>query len=682
MSGTIKKTLGGDRLGTEGKMEVEMRKYSRSNHDLSYPFRTTMAPGTLVPFMKQLAMPGDTWDIDLQMEVLTLPTLGPLFGSYKCEADIFSVPIRLYQADLHNNTLGIGLDMSQIKLPLITVKQYRPSVGDPGADELGAYQPIHPSCILHYLGLKGIGQSSVAIQVENERNVNAIPLLAYYDIFKQYYSNKQEPDAFVIHNAGGISMTSVDQFTSDGGGTDFSISLYPTANAAGHVLLTSHMEFSPLVLPYTAVDIEAVKSTLIQIADPGNLGGTITWVKVSDLFYTIQAKDAFVIEAKDLNGIFMSQFPTATDYLMYSYRVAYTPGTQLHKFNIGLIDTMRYTLLNQAGTAGAYIIPNITDPYTLFNTKPISSTQYASAYNSEGLLIKTYLSDLLNNWIKTTTYDNITQNTRVAIVSGAFSIDSLRLANKLNQLLQRVAISGGTYDDWLETVYTADQFGKAEMPIYMGSLIKELDFAQVISTAAVPTESQPLGTLAGRGMLRHGHHKGGKIVIKVSEPSYIMGICHITPRIDYSQGNDFDIDLKTMDDLHKPALDDIGFQELITERLGWFGTEINALNVITQYSVGYQPAWIDYMTNIPQVHGNFAIPNSQMFMTLNRRYQQNPFVVNNPGTGIEDITTYIDPAKFNFIFAETDLSAQNFWMQIGVNAYVRRKMSAKIMPNL
>ena len=37
----------------------------------------------------------------------------------------------------------------------------------------------------------------------------------------------------------------------------------------------------------------------------------------------------------------------------------------------------------------------------------------------------------------------------------------------------------------------------------------------------------------------------------------------ITPMIDYSQGNDFDLNLETIDDLHKPALDGIGYQDLI-----------------------------------------------------------------------------------------------------------------------
>ena len=115
-------TLGGDRLGSGKKQKVHLHGYERSTHDLGYLFRTTMSPGTLVPFMKQLALPGDTFDINLNTHILTHPTVGPLFGSYKVQLDVFECPIRLYQGLLHNNKLGIGMDMANVKLPLMRLQ--------------------------------------------------------------------------------------------------------------------------------------------------------------------------------------------------------------------------------------------------------------------------------------------------------------------------------------------------------------------------------------------------------------------------------------------------------------------------------------------------------------------------------------------------------------------------------
>ena len=134
-----------------------------------------------------------------------------------------------------------------------------------------------------------------------------------------------------------------------------------------------------------------------------------------------------------------------------------------------------------------------------------------------------------------------------------------------------------------------------------------------------------------------------------------------------------------MDDVHKPQLDEIGFQELITEQMAWWTTEINqADGTLTYKSAGKQPAWINYMTEVNKVRVNFAIENNEMFMTLNRRFTPDLAV---DGT-ITDLTTYIDPSKFNHIFAQTSLDAMNFWTQIAVDITARRKMSAKVMPNL
>ena len=52
----LSKNLGGDRLGSGNKMKIQMRNYERSTHDLSYLWRSTMAVGTLVPYMKILGL--------------------------------------------------------------------------------------------------------------------------------------------------------------------------------------------------------------------------------------------------------------------------------------------------------------------------------------------------------------------------------------------------------------------------------------------------------------------------------------------------------------------------------------------------------------------------------------------------------------------------------------------------
>jgi hypothetical protein len=196
-------------------------------------------------------------------------------------------------------------------------------------------------------------------------------------------------------------------------------------------------------------------------------------------------------------------------------------------------------------------------------------------------------------------------------------------------------------------------------------------FQEVISQSA--TADEPLGTLAGRGM--DSNHKGGHIIVRATEPGYLIGITSLTPRLDYTQGNQWDVNLKSIDDLHKPALDGIGFQDLDAELLDARCSVIKADNSVSRTFIGKQPAWINYMTNINKAYGNFR--TNENFMILSRQYE-----MDDDKGKIADMTTYIDPTLYNNIFADQSFDAQNFWVQIGVNIKARRLMSAKIIPNL
>jgi len=679
----MKTEIGGDRLGSGNKQEVSLRNYERSSHDLGYIWRSSMASGTLVPFMSEVALPGDSFDIDLDCDVKTLPTVGPLFGSYKVQLDVFQCPIRLYNGKLHMNMLNIGMDMSQILLPQIKM------VASIQADDEGDNSQINSSSIYSYLNIRGLGRRSVPGLAL--RYFNAIPYLGYWDIYKNYYANKQEERGYVIHatdldNSYTIEEISVrvDGVTSV---TDYDIyDQDQTVNASGQgtgselplVTLEASIDWENTANPYGSPD-----AGLLEI----KVAGVPT--KLNALFSNIvvtandENGETYSIEASGFIGTYGSQTMNCSVLVVPNTVAAGQGQPQLTEFPLDNIDDMRMDILEAVRDTTAFEVSDTSAaPYGLglgHTGGGISGFYYKRA-SQEGLGIKTYQSDLFNNWISTEWIDGsngINEVTAVSTAGDEFTIDSLNLANKVYNMLNRIAISGGSYDDWLDAVYTHERAKSCENPIYHGSLIKELGFEEVVSQADVTDtegDKQPLGTLAGRGRLT-GKNKGGKIKIKVDEPSYIIGLVSLTPRIDYSQGNKWDTNLKTMNDLHKPALDAIGYQDLITDQMAWFDTEVDSTGNVTYSTAGKQPAWINYMTNVNQTRGSFAVDGDSMFMTLNRRYEQG-------ANGIKDLTTYVDPSKYNEIFAYSELDSQNFWVQISNKILARRKMSAKVIPNL
>ncbi|AXH78074.1 MAG: major capsid protein [Microviridae sp.] len=660
----MEKTLGGDRLGAGKKQKIEMHNYERSTHDLGYLWRSTMSAGTLVPFLKELALPGDTFDIELNCDVKTHPTIGPLFGSYKVQLDVFQAPIRLYQAALHNNMLKIGMKMSQIKLPIMEFLANPILLNTIQNIDMDNAQ-VNPSCILSYLGIRGIGWTDI---IDTKRQFNAIPLLAYWDIYKNYYANKQEEIGAVIHSTlQADSSANIDKIEIDG----------TRLNQAPTLTSLNLNNGTIIVLTLLAAATPDTNQILIQ---------TQTGLK------TLTEIGAFLsVDPTGTIWTYAYLFPTWGNDIAINWQgpspiTNIKTAIEVSTFPLSEIDDMRTAIL-QAPIGGPFNVSAAgLEPYDkLFQTLTTGGKTYTTIMqNQEGLALKTYQSDLFNNWIQTDWIDGvdgITAITSIDTSGGSFQIDTLLMARKVYDMLNRIAVSGGTYNDWLDAVYTHERSWQCTTPMYMGGLSKELVFQEVVSNSASTGETgQPLGTLAGKGVMAH-KHKGGKLVIKVDEPSYLIGIISLTPRIDYSQGNDWDIHLLTVDDIHKPALDQIGFQELIVEQMAWWSTTniIGGPTDWTTISAGKQPAWINYMTNVNKVKGNFAINSNEMFMTLNRKYTPSE-----DGTTaiVEDITTYIDPAKFNNIFAQTSLDSQNFWTQIAVDMTARRKLSAKVMPNL
>lgn len=681
----MKKTLGGDRLRSENKMEVYLPNFGRSSHNIGKIIRTTQACGTIVPYWCQIGLDGTTFYVDITTKVKTLPTTGPVFGSFKHQIDVFVIPIRLYIAALHNNALGVGLNMSKVLLPFFHAYSANASIYENDTNR----GQVNPSSLLSYLGIKGFGRSGVNQYL---RRFPAIFNLAYWDIFKNYYANKQEEKAYVITGIDHIWKT-----IRIGDGYTWARSWFTNSGETYSVTPTDakplfiKLEFEENVSP------EEVNE--IQFLTNNPYTPTIESNGVTKL------GDTFVFERTDPNapGLKEPENPKrATDIYMYkikkAIKFAYQISTggrhqitmpdnkkiKLTQFSLKNIDDERTEIL-AAPSASAYELSREKLPYSAaigtinlpsYDRKKTYQTS-AAWYSQAGLAVKTYLSDRFNNWLNTEWIDGTTGGinaiTAVDVTDGKLTMDALILQKKIFNMLNRVAITDGTYQAWREATYGIRSATLPESPIFCGGMQSEIAFDEIVSNAA--TDEEPLGTLAGRGVATM-YKSGRGLKIKCTEPSMIMALGSITPRIDYSQGNKWWTRLETMDDFHKPTLDAIGFQELIAEEAAAWSTELDENYKCTYASLGKQPSWIEYTTDVNETYGEFAAGMPLAFMCLNRVYEERV------DGSISNPSTYIDPTIYNSIFAESRLSSQNFWVQVAFDVTARRVMSAKQIPNL
>lgn len=681
----MKKTLGGDRLRSENKMEVYLPNFGRSSHNVGKIIRTTQACGTIVPYWCQIGLDGTTFYIDITTKVKTLPTTGPVFGSFKHQIDVFVIPIRLYIAALHNNALGVGLNMSKVLLPCFQAMSANASIYENDTNR----GQVNPSSLLSYLGIKGFGHSEVNQYL---RRFPAMFNLAYWDIFKNYYANKQEENAYVITGVDHIWKT-----FSVGDGVTWlrtwkensakPYAINPTSTANYYI----KVEFEEDIAPDEVNEIQLLTN------DPE--------MPTADANKLTRLGDSFIFERTDPDALGLREPKNprkATNVYAYKVKkpikIAYTAGQilaspitmpdnqkiKLTSFPLKNIDDER-TLILAAPSTSAYVLDPQKMPYAAA-IAPIElpnhdrTKKYYSSnawYSQAGLAVKTYLSDRFNNWLNTEWIDGTTGGinaiTAVDVTDGKLTMDALILQKKIFNMLNRVAITDGTYQAWREATYGIRSATLPESPIFCGGMQSEIAFDEIVSNAA--TDEEPLGTLAGRGVATM-YKSGRDLKIKCTEPSMIMALGSITPRIDYSQGNKWWTRLETMDDFHKPTLDAIGFQELIAEEAAAWSTELTENYEQIYQSLGKQPSWIEYTTDVNETYGEFAAGMPLAFMCLNRVYEENKNrTISNP-------STYIDPTIYNNIFAESRLSSQNFWVQVAFDVTARRVMSAKQIPNL
>lgn len=653
----MKVNIGKNTLGDSDKLSVSLREYGRSTHNLSSAWRSPMGVGTLVPFMKLIGLPGDTFDIELDTRIMTHPTIGPLFGNFKFQADVFTCPIRLYNAMLHNNTLNIGLDMSKVKLPKAEF-----FVRDKGDKEGKA-------SLAEYLGVR----AEPWYTTSEIQEYNIVPFLGYYDIFKNYYANKQEERFYVMGGSSVQNATTIE--TTDFVGIKYGRNDILTCDTPATVTITG--------TDINLEDIKRVKFTLdtepIYI-DVKNVEERWEKVSVERNKIVLRTKAGLGYEPSRPIQISIGEKitlkGTSEDITQGTVTKAYTSS-----FPLTEIDDLREYILSKGREK---IVVGRTSDERLksnFIYRVLFSSNYDELNKDKriypiinmemgGLCLKTHQSDLFNNWVNKEWVDGdngINAVTDVDVSEGKLNLDALNLAQKVYNMLNRIAISGGSYKDWIETVYTTDYYFRAETPIYEGGMSTTIDFEAVVSNSASTASGveEPLGSLAGRGF--NQGKNGGKIVIKCNEPCYIIGIASITPNVDYSQGNDWDmVQLSTMDDLHKPQLDGIGYQDLLSNQMNGRAKLNDA--------IGKQPAWLNYMTDVNRTYADFAAGEAESYMVLNRVYD-----VNKEGELINP-STYISPKDYTYIFATNTDTNRDFWVQIGKKIIARRVMSAAQIP--
>ena len=369
-----------------------------------------MAPGVLVPTMTELLLPGDTYPIQTRCHTLTHPTIGPLFGSFKQQNDFFFCPIRLYNAMLHNNALNVGLDMKKVKFPVVEVDASDWDLNKKlkGSNDTLLRQ-VHPSSLLFYLGYKSLNK-----ETGTSWKWNVIKPLMYYDIFKNYYANKQENSFYTIDGARTLTSSNISTVPNTyffaAIGDQFANGMYrieqiisnPTPQVipiqgSGVVIVFRDLENYDLTNTYlngsiVFTPVAEGRTIDLNMRPISQLIGEGVLEDISNLIIPISGKPLLrAYKFKTLDG------ETAKMSINIASKVnAYTISGNYSKFDLSSIDDMRENILSagkqQYISTDEFITQLYESVVDVYDTSSTPTLVPNSAYPMVGLALKTYQS--------------------------------------------------------------------------------------------------------------------------------------------------------------------------------------------------------------------------------------------------------------------------------------------------
>ena len=197
-------------------LQTQFRLPGRTVHNLSHVVKFDARAGVIYPLTHIPMLPVDRVEAELRSLVLTFPTKSPLMSNFQARIYAFFIPYRLYVPNLRANA-RLQPQISE------TINSDTGAVGSVTntvlyADnwtnvQLPAYTPnlalgdVKHHCLWEFLGLPvGFRPADITASSDSQLNYSgklcALRLLAYYDIFRNYFMNSME-DSYPVYTSGG-----------------------------------------------------------------------------------------------------------------------------------------------------------------------------------------------------------------------------------------------------------------------------------------------------------------------------------------------------------------------------------------------------------------------------------------------------------------------------------------------
>ena len=274
---------------------------------------------------------------------------------------------------------------------------------------------ISASSLYKYLGWSSSKRTGT--DATNGVLKNGVPLLLYLDIFKNFFANTQEKKIYMLKGAGAVKLNFQGTYQDSHNGIYTigkdadSIDIITTTKITANIVLSDYRDF------WRSIKVLIVES------DGGFYHKTLDQLTTNASGLTIT-----------LNNVSAKPYTTILQ-LWTTKETAKFIKTELGQYDLKLLDQIRDVILHKKGNETLELIG---DNLSVNNN---GSEELKNMFNDiidsqsnklGGMLLKTYDSDIFNNWIQTDWIDGaggITELTSIDITAndGKLTMDALNL---------------------------------------------------------------------------------------------------------------------------------------------------------------------------------------------------------------------------------------------------------------
>lgn len=187
----------------------------------------------------------------------------------------------------------------------------------------------------------------------------------------------------------------------------------------------------------------------------------------------------------------------------------------------------------------------------------------------------------------------------VSLSSVSVLVEELRISNRMQEFLERMAVGGARYTEYLRAVHNVTSSDRSlQRPEYLGGMKSKVVISEVLST--VETATLPQGEMAGHGVSVGGSHLFSRFF---EEFGYVYVIMTVRPRTAYQEGLATHWTRFTREEYFIPQFVNLGEQVIKNKEL--FLDYDEAGEAANEGDFGYQSRYADYKYIPSTVHGDF-----------------------------------------------------------------------------